>query len=170
MPMTVKVGLTRKLGQPEFGSLGASCDVQLELEGSLLFADPDALQDKIRSAYAACDRAITAELSRQTSQETPYPANGTTNGHGPVNGNGRTNGASQNGSSGSNGHQRKATTSQLRALHAIANRQGLKLADVLRDRFRVYKAEDLSVGEASQMIDELKGTPTGATDGAGGRG
>ena len=26
MPMTVKVGLTRKLGQPEFGSLGASCD------------------------------------------------------------------------------------------------------------------------------------------------
>jgi len=77
------------------------------------------------------------------------------------------NGAGQNGSSGS---QRKATTSQIRALHAIANRQGLKLTDILRDRFRVYKAEDLSVGQASQMIDELKGTPAGTGNENGGRG
>ncbi len=162
MPMTVKVGLTRKLGQPEFGSLGASCDIQLELDGALLFADPDALQEKIRSAYAACEIAITVELARQTPQETPPPANGSANGHSPAHGQSRMNGAGQNGSSDSGGSQRKATTSQIRALHAIANRQGLKLTDVLRDRFRVYKAEDLSVGQASQMIDELKGTPAGS--------
>lgn len=37
MPMTVKVGLSKKVGQPDYGSLGASCDIELELDGGLLF-------------------------------------------------------------------------------------------------------------------------------------
>jgi len=161
--MTLRVGLNRKLGQPEFGSLGASCDVELELDGTLLFHDPDALQIKIRAAYEACERAISEELARQTRHETTPSAqrSGSSNGHGEARGNGHANGAPRNGSAKNGGGPRQATTSQIRALHAIANRQGLTLTDVLQDRFRLYKAEDLSVAQASQLIDELKGSPVG---------
>ena len=63
MPMTVKVGLAKKIGQPEFGSLGASCDIELELDGGLLFNDLEGLQQKIQSAYVACRQAVNDELA-----------------------------------------------------------------------------------------------------------
>src|SRR5208337_2669931 len=84
--------------------------------------------------------------------------NGHANGH--TNGNGQhTNG---NGKARSNG--RKATASQVRAIHAIASRQGLDLALTLQERLGIDYAEDLGIGQASSLIDELK-----AANGAGGR-
>lgn len=35
MPITLNVGLSKKIGLPDYGSLGASCNVQVELDGSL---------------------------------------------------------------------------------------------------------------------------------------
>lgn len=167
MPMTLKVGLTRKLGQPDFGSLGASCDVQLELDGALLFANPDALQEKIRSAYAACERAITAELARQTHQEVAPDVNGSANGNGRHNRNGHFHKETRQSPPDGPRSPRRATSSQIRALYAIANRQSLNLTEVLRDRCRVYKAEELSISQASQLIDELKAAHSGANGGHG---
>ena len=169
MPMTLKVGLTRKLGQPDFGSLGASCDVQLELDGALLFANPDELQEKIRSAYAACERAVTAELSRQTHPEIAREANGPANGIRRHDRNGHLHRDSRPGSPDGPRTPRRATSSQIRALYAIANRQSLNLTEVLRDRFQLYKAEELSIAQASQLIDELKEAHSGA-NGTGGHG
>ena len=63
MPMTVKVGLAKKIGQPDFGSLGASCDIELELDGGLLFNDLEGLQQKIQTAYVACRQAVNDELA-----------------------------------------------------------------------------------------------------------
>ena len=57
---------------------------------------------------------------------------------------------------------RKATASQVRASHAIANRQGLDLALTLRERFGIDYAEDLDIGQAGSLIDELKGAASGA--------
>lgn len=158
MPMTVNVGLTRKLGQPNFSSLGASCDVQLELDGMLLFANPDGLQEKIRAAYAACDRAITAELARQIGDDSPSSRDISGDRHVPANGYRLNNGGVDS--------WRNATTSQIRALHAIARRRGLNLTDILQDRFHAYSVERLSVIQASQLIDELNGTLASTTDGA----
>jgi hypothetical protein len=51
---------------------------------------------------------------------------------------------------------RKATASQIRAIHAIINRQGLDLVQTLRERCGVEYAEDLGIAQASQLIDDLK--------------
>ena len=153
MPLTLNVGLSKKIGLPDYGSLGASCNVQVELPTNLIFDDLDAFQRQARQAYAAAAQAINDELARQ--QGGP-PANG----HATQNGNGH---APQPGGNGaprrSNG--RRATASQSRALRAIADRQGLDLAAELQRRFGVGQPEDLSITEASQTIDDLKATTNG---------
>ncbi len=171
MPMTVKVGLAKKVGQPDFGSLGASCDIALELDGSLLFQDLEGFQEKIRAAYVACRQAVNDELANQTrgcesaSAEKPactsfQPSHNNTSRTNP-----QSNGHTPNG----NGKRRAATTSQVRALHAIATRQGFNLTDRLKDQFNLYRAEDLSISEASRLIDHLNAPPvTSGTNGSGG--
>jgi len=180
--MTVKVGLAKKVGQPDFGSLGASCDIELELDGGLLFHDLDGLQEKVRAAYVACRQAVNDELASQTRateppSEKPAGTNGhrptAANGHSsqgsaestPANGKSRTN--SQHNGGSTNGKHRAATTSQVRALHAIATRQGFNLTNHMKKRFNIYRAEDLSVSEASRLIDELNEVPAEA-NGSGG--
>jgi hypothetical protein len=174
MPMTVKVGLAKKVGQPDFGSLGASCDIELELDGGLLFNDLEGLQHKIQTAYVACRQAVNDELAgqRRTIEPTFAEAAAGNNGHGQPASNGHhhripaengqnpTNGRSQV----TKGKYRAATTSQVRALHAIATRQGFNLTERLREQFSLYRAEELSISEASRLIDELNqsSTPVGA--------
>ena len=55
-------------------------------------------------------------------------------------------------------NRRAATSSQVRALHAIATRQQFNLTELLRERFSLYRAEDLSITDASRLIDELNAT------------
>lgn len=63
MPLKLNVGLSKKIGQPNFGSLGASCHLELELESSLLQSDADAFQQRVRQAFSACRQAVDAELA-----------------------------------------------------------------------------------------------------------
>ena len=44
----------------------------------------------------------------------------------------------------------------MRAIEAIAQRQQIDLVTLLGERFRAAAAEDLSIVEASRLIDELK--------------
>jgi hypothetical protein len=79
MPLTVTVGFSQKLGQPDYGSLGASCQVECEFDGGLLDHDPDTFQTKIREMYAACAQAVQDELARREAEEfhkSPAPTNG----------------------------------------------------------------------------------------------
>jgi hypothetical protein len=57
MPMTLNVGLSRKLGLPDYGSLGASCNVTVELDAALLRDDLDGFHAEVRNAYTACRQA-----------------------------------------------------------------------------------------------------------------
>jgi hypothetical protein len=147
MSLKLNCGLSKKIGQPDFGSLGASCSVEVELSHDLVFSDLETFQRHVRNAYVACAQAVNDELSRH--QQVPNAA--TSNGHG-ANGNGHT---APNGNGKPRSNARRATASQVRALHAIANRQGFDLAETLQE-FGTRRPEDLSIIEASQLIDTLK--------------
>lgn len=146
MPLSLNVGVTKKIGQPDYGSLGASCHLTLELDPTVIVNDLEGFHQRVRDAYIACTQAVNDELSRHSppsgSHAAPAPKD-----HHPSNG-GRRNGSSR---------RRPATESQCRAIEAIAHRQRLDLPVLLQDRFHVERAEDLDIAQASRLIDELKG-------------
>jgi len=146
MPLRLQVGLQQKVGLPDYGSRGASCQVELELDGQLLDRNPDAFQQEVSRAFDACRQAVQTELGRSK------PA--------------ATNGAAKAG--GGNGHKpngesvRRATVSQARALRAIANRRKLDLTADLQQRFGVAQPEDLELKQASRLIDEFNRPANGS--------
>ena len=144
MPLTLNVGLQKKVGQPDYGSLGASCHLEVEIEHSLI-REPEQLREKIKYLFNQAKQAVEEELNAGAQHDAI--------GHGN----------SGKGSQRSNGRQ--ATASQVRAIHAIADRNRIELTARLRDRFGVEKPDELLIGQASELIDELKN----ASNGAGGR-
>ena len=132
--LKLNVGFNKKIGEANYGSRGAAVSLELEAESALV-DQPERLRERVRGLFAMAKAAVEEEL----------------NGSAASNGNGHTNG---------NGHRRdgtrKATASQARALHVIADRQRVDLAGLLRQRFGVDTAGDLTITEASSLIDEMK--------------
>ena len=50
MPTTLNVGLSKKVGEPDYGSRGASVNLETELDAGLV-NDPDRLRDRIRQLF-----------------------------------------------------------------------------------------------------------------------
>lgn len=138
MPLTLNIGHSRKVGEPNYGSRGASVNLQMELEASVV-RDPEELQRKIKYLFGLAKSCVEDELGASP-----------TTGH------------YNNGSATSNGsHQptsRHATEKQVRALHAIAARLRLNLPSELRTRYDVNRLDELTVQQASEFIDALKAT------------
>ena len=152
----LNAGFSRKVGEPNYGSRGASVNVELELESSLV-GDPDALLDRIRGLYDIARRAVEAELDSG-----PASNNGNAT-HGDRR---PTSDRSMNGPDG-NGRPsgRPATASQARAIRAICDRSRVNADSVARERFGVRTVEELTLKEASTLIDELKANAGSRTGG-----
>ena len=162
MPMKLNVGLCKKKGQPDFGSLGASCSVEVELDSFLLRHDLAAFHEHVKNAYAACSQAVNDELTRQLGQtgETcqtppapaaPNPARSTANPSiASANGNGNGNhGASQK---------------QLDYLQQLARQVkglGVRRLDELAQRMFSKPLAGVNSLEASSLIDTLKAIKAG---------
>jgi hypothetical protein len=57
MPLKLNVGLSKKCGLADYGSVGASCNIEFEVDPMLLDRNLDELQDRVRHAFAACRQA-----------------------------------------------------------------------------------------------------------------
>jgi hypothetical protein len=150
MSLKLALSVSRKIGQPHFSSLGAICGVELELDASILERDLDSFQKRARDAYGACAQAVNDELARQQARLAGPPVNGYARSEERV----RTNGTDHRST-------RPATPAQVRAIRAIASRQQIDLPGLLHNCYGVKTADELSVAEASHLIDDLQGAANG---------
>ena len=169
MSVKLNIGLSRKVGEANYGSRGASINLEVELDNGML-NDPGQLRERVHDLYVLARESVDEELQRPADASPGEPSyangngraqtNGVANGNGHSNGH-ASNGHSSNGSSSNNGQNgrvevARATQSQIRAIFAISKRQGLDPHTLISERFRVHKMEDLTIREASSLIDDLK--------------
>ena len=146
MAAKLSVGLQKKLGLPGYSSIGASCHVEFEVETSLLESNLEGFHKKVHSVYDACHQAVNEQLTRYQST----PSNLSDQSHSQLNC--QTNQNPRQVSQESS----RATRNQLRSIFAIARNQGLDPLQLVRKRFNLNLPEDLTMREASSLIDELK--------------
>lgn len=158
MPLKLNVGFSKKIGQPNYGSLGASCHLELELESSLFQGDPDAFHDRARQAFAACRRAVDAELAGKAnsgSERQPAAARA------------KLQAAAGAAASGGEAEQLPASASQLAYVRRLASRIGRAAAlriEVLAQRSFGKPLTELSRQEATRLILTLRSIKAGELD------
>jgi hypothetical protein len=158
MPLRVNVGVSRKIGEPNYGSRGASVNVEMELDGSLV-TEPEKLQDRIRRLFGLVRTSVTEELR---GSRTPSRTAGGPNGRAAPESNGTASGGRENGEHVQESTIRKprpATQSQVKAIYAIARAREINVTQLLQERFRASQPDDLNIRQASQLIEELKKSP-----------
>lgn len=131
MPLKLAVSTSRKVGEPNFGSRGATVGLEMEVDTSL--ADqPRQLHERIRRLFRLAKQSVDQELgcaAESASQTTPELT-------------------------------RPATQRQLRAIQAIASRRSINIADELQRQFGVGRLEDLSLRDASRLIATIEAPDT----------
>ncbi len=160
MPMKLNVGVSRKVALPDYVSAGAASNLELELDAALLERDLDGFHTQICFANLTADQAVHNELERlQTLADCKAEGPVWTSGRGSV-----TNGSAIETR---NGHSRRyqearsrgrkpARPSQVKAILAIARSQRADLEGLLRQEFNAEQPNDLTVRQASDLIDLLK--------------
>jgi len=152
MPLKLNVGASKKVGEANYGSRGASVNIEMELDAGAV-SEPAKLQERIRQLFGLVRTSLAEELNGNGNGSHSQPhaiAHDTSHD--------QRNGGNGNGASRQSNPPRPATQSQVKAIYAITRAQGLNVNQLLRDRFKVGKPEDLTIKEASQLIDSLKST------------
>ena len=146
MPVKLNIGLSRKVGEANYGSRGASVNLEVELDSGIV-SDQQRFQERVRSLYAQARQSINAELDlpgeADSGSAAKPPMNAPSSAHNGNGSQGRPNGSS-------------ATQSQVRAIFAIARRNRVDPKNLLLERFGLERPEDLSIRDASSLIDDLK--------------
>ena len=183
MPITINVGLSKKVGTPNYGSVGASCNVNFEAGHDLLESDLAGFHQKVKNAFVAARQAVQDELTRELS--TPA-SNGATNGHaaepshngsnGNGAGNNHTNGNGTNGNGyGANGNGSNGNGNGQRAGHGASEKQmsfakqlaksiqglGIRRLETLAQKLYGKPLAALTSMDASGLIDTLKSIKDG---------
>ena len=152
MPLRINVGLSKKLGLPDYGSLGASCHVEIEFDESQVPGDRDAFQDRVRRAFTACRQAVEDELALHHAQsnggatkasQSPRSRTATSNGNG----------------SRRNGNGQPASEKQLAYAQQLGGQikgMGARRLEALADKMFGKPLSELSSLNASGLIDVLK--------------
>lgn len=146
MAVTVNVGFNRKVGEPNYGSRGASVHVEVELDRSAM-EDGERFQSEIEKIFEQARDAVDRELLRNLSSSSGLQADLDECSEATKNQNGRVRAP------------RLATPNQVRAIQAIAQHRGVGLSELFAAEFDAKSAEELTIVEASLLIDRLKSYP-----------
>jgi hypothetical protein len=179
MPMKLNVGLAKKIGQRDYGSLGASCNVEVELDGSLLRNDLEAFHNHVRNAFTACRQAVHDELARHqdqagangsavrtgdTTSASQTNGNGVQNGNGNHGGNGSHGSTNGNGANGNGSGSYRASSKQMEYIQQLARQikgLGVRRLDTLAQNVFGKPVAGLTSLDASGLIDTLKAIKSG---------
>jgi hypothetical protein len=150
MPLKLNVGASRKIGEPNYGSRGASVHVEVELDAALI-RKPFKLHKHIRQLFAIVGGAVAEELSGRKDSPAQATANQAHH-HAAASANGKANRLNGAG----NVQPRLATIPQVKAILTLASTHQVDLTALLQARFQVDKPEHLTVSQASDIIGTLK--------------
>jgi len=149
MAIKLNVGFSRKVGEPNYGSRGASVNLEVELERSAI-EDTERFRSEVEGVFERAREAVEQELQRDVSPApAPAPESSTFRG-------------GQSAAHGQNGDRqpaRPATPNQIRAIETIARHQCIDLGPLLAAEFNGKTVEELTIVEASFLIDQLKSFP-----------
>lgn len=155
--ININVGVSKKIGLPEYSSVGADCHLSLELPYDLL-DHPEELRRKIQGAYALVAAAVADELARQQGAPAGRPEP-------PPNGLPKP--APQPRAARPRKSEPPArvpfrdsgtlpiTDKQLRAIRALVRSTGADLDDLL-SAHGVHRLDELELKQASRLIDQLR--------------
>ena len=145
MPLKLIIGLSKKVGEANYGSHIASIHLELEVVGSLA-TEPAKLQERIRQMFTLVRTSLNDELKDcATAANESLPSACLA--------------SSETCSLARVDSLRMATAAQVRAIHSIARALDLDLEAGLFERYQVKRAADLALRQASHLIDSLKLTP-----------
>jgi hypothetical protein len=151
--LKLHVGLSKKIGQPDFGSLGASCHLELELDEAIVREEVEMFQNRVQTVFARCGEAVDDELARRA-DEAPVA-------HAPVHNGRNSNGHSDSGST-NNGHRiRQKQQNYIDQLASQIEGLGRTQLGVLCERLFAKGWGELSSFEASALIEQLKAIKRG---------
>ena len=154
--LKLNIGFNRKVGEANYGSRGASVNLEIEVESGLV-REPEKLQAKIDYLFRQAKASVDAQLNGNGQAEPAANAstpNHNGNGHAPAstNGNGHTNGS------------HRASEKQMNFVNQLARGirgLGIRRLESLTDRMFGKPLADLSSFEASSLIDQLKAIKEG---------
>jgi len=162
MSITITTGLSKKIGRPDFGFLGATCNVSFEAGHDLLDGDLADFHQKVKNAFIACRQAVNDELAREQQAETAAGNAAAPNG----NGHAASNGSGQH----ANGNGRTATSmsekqlSYARQLAKSISGLGIRGLEGLSQKMFGKPLAALTTLDASGLIDSLKAVKDGKID------
>ena len=143
--LKLNCGFSRKVGEANYGSRGASVNLELELPTDMV-QQPDALNDRVRRLFVLAKQAVDDELNGQPAAR---PAAGAGNGHAsgaaPAG-----NGAAQAGGNGAPGNSQPGS-SQPGNGSAATNKQVKLILDLGRTR-------KMSLSAVEQFCREMTGS------------
>jgi hypothetical protein len=141
MSLKMTITLSRKIGEANDGANEASVTLELEADHNLV-AEPGKLQERIRQLFGVLRTSMAEEWNTANSPDSALAEPG--------------NQVMKRWSV-----DRLATPSQVKAIYAIIQAKRLNLVQILQDKFKVVRADKLSLRQASQLIDELNAMPKG---------
>jgi hypothetical protein len=132
MVVTITAGFSRKVGEPNYGSRGASLHLEVELDRGML-EDQEQFRAEVEGIFERAREAVDRELQRgvPTRLEPCDTSNGSSDR------------GSENGR-----HSRLATPNQIHAIQRIAQNRMVILSQLLHTRFGERTLEELSIVEA----------------------